>query len=489
MIKKFKLAALTALAVLVCACAPDLGLDNPQTPSGGGTGSTSQGGGSTSQGGGSGSDGGFKAEEGLEWLFSGGDIPEFHLEVSLAEWNRLLGEFDKNENTSEYIHADVLCNKGEEKIRIGDIGLRLKGNTSRRRPEGNQGMMHTAGQTDWHHCHYQLNFTKYNKDLAHELHGVKKLYLKWFKDDPMYVREVFCFDLFRRVGVWTAPHSAYCRLWIKVAGDPSETYLGVYNMIELIDGRYANARAKQFAFKDGFLWKCSYGASLSDTSDHLIGNDGSDKAYELKTQTAEYSAAKAQLQDFIKKVAGKGDESFKTWIVEVCDVELLLKTYAVNVAVGMWDDYWKNKNNYYLYFNSKDLYAYKIFFIPYDYDNTLGTSYLDMDAGRQDPLNWGDNSNPLIYKLLKHEEFRKIYKDALLSLVDPVAGEFYYTRSMARIREWHSKIENYTRNDTGEDMEIEDRPASFGNHSEYRLLEDSNNFFKIRAEAIERYCR
>ena len=95
----------------------------------------------------------------------------------------------------------------------------------------------------------------------------------------------------------------------------------------------------------------------------------------------------------------------------------------------------------------------------------------------------------MIYKLLKHEEFRKIYKDALLSLVAPVAGEFYYTRSMARIREWHSKIENYIPNDTGEDMKIEDRPASFGNHSEYRLLEDSNNFFKIRAEAIERYCR
>ena len=346
--ERIKLAALTALAVLICACSPDLGPDNPQTPSGGD-------GGSTNQGSGSSSDGGFKAEEGLGWLFSGDDIPEFHLEVSLAEWNRLLGEFDKNKNTSEYIHADVLCNKGEEKIRIGDVGLRLKGNTSRRRPEGNEGMMHTAGQTGWHHCHYQLNFTKYNKDVAHELHGVKKLYLKWFKDDPMYVREVFCFDLFHRVGVWTAPHSAYCRLWIKVAEDPSETYLGVYNMIELVDGRYANARAKQFAFKDGFLWKCSSGASLSDASDHLIGNDGSDKIYELKTQTAEYAAAKAQLQDFIKKGAGKGDENFKNWILEVCDVELLLKTYAVNVAVGMWDDYWKNKNNYYIYVNSKDL--------------------------------------------------------------------------------------------------------------------------------------
>lgn len=477
---RLKVLALAVLAALVCACSPDLNTDAPPSYSGD----------SQETGGGSSSDGGFTAEEGLEYVFSGKDIPEFHIEVGADEWNRLLKEYDMDSNTAEYIHADVRYAGNSDEIAIRDIGLRLKGNTSRCRPEGNGGQMHESGKTNWHHCHYQLNFTKYNKDVAHELHGVKKLYLKWFKDDPAYVREVFCYDLFRRVGVWTAPRSAYCRLWIRVEGDPSEAYLGVYNMIEAIDGRYANARSREFGFKDGYLWKCSWGASLASADDRLFGNDGSDCTYELKTQTSEYAAAKAQLQDFIKKVAGKGDLSFYTWIKEVCDVELLLKTYAVNVAVGMWDDYWKNRNNYYIYFNSKDMYAYRFFFIPYDYDNTLGTSSLGMDSGRQDPLNWGDNGNPLIYKLLKHEEFRRIYKDALLSLVDPVSGEFYYTTSMARIRSWQEKIGEYVSNDTGEDMTVSDRPASWGNQGEYRLLDSgSSNFFKVKAETIERYCK
>ncbi len=431
----------------------------------------------------------YSAEEGLEYMFSGKGIPEFHVTVTLSEWNRLLAEYDRNSNTSEYISADVKYVGNGDEISISDIGLRLKGNTSRRRPEGNGGQMHEAGKTQWHHCHYQFNFTKYNKDSAHELHGVKKLYLKWFNGDPAYVREVYCFDLFRRAGVWTAPNNGYCRLWIQIEGDPDQTYLGVYEMNETIDGRYANARSDQFGNKDGFLWKCSYGASLSSADDYLFGMDGSDKTYELKTQNEDYQAAKDQLQDFIKKVAGKGDESFYAWIKQVCDVDLLLKTYAVNVAVGMWDDYWKNKNNYYIYFNSKDKYEYQFFFIPYDYDNTLGTSHLGMDSGRQDPLNWGDNSNPLIYKLLRHEEFRKIYKDALLSLVDPESGEFYYQTSMTRIRNWHEMIAPYVSNDTGEDMSIEDRPASFGNHSEYRLLDENNNYFKIRTETINRYCK
>ncbi len=434
-------------------------------------------------------DGGYTAEEGLAYVFSGKDIPEFHVSVSLSEWNRLLSEYDRNSNTAESIHADVKYVGNGDEISISDIGLRLKGNTSRRRPEGNGGQSHAGDGADWRHCHYQLNFTKYNKDIDHELHGVKKLYLKWFKDDPAYVREVYCFDLFHRAGVWTAPYNGYCRLWIKVEGDSKETYLGVYGMNETIDGRYANARADKFGEKNGFLWKCVYGASLSSADDGLFGEDGSDRTYELKTQNEDYQLAKAQLQDFIKKVSGKGDESFRTWITQVCDVELLLKTYAVNVAVGMWDDYWKNKNNYYIYFNSKDTYEYKFFFIPYDYDNTLGTSHLGMDSGRQDPLNWGDNGNPLIYKLLKHEEFRKIYKEALLSLVDPSTGEFYYQTSMKRIRGWHDQIRDYVSNDTGEDMSIEDKPASFGNHSEYRLLDENNNFFKVRAETINKYCK
>lgn len=449
-------------------------------------------GGITGGNGGSGNDGGYTAEEGLAYVFDGNCIPEIHISVTPDQWNALLNAYDADSNTATYISCNVLYDKAGEQTRINDCGLRLKGNTSRRRPEGNTGQMHEAGNTDWHHCHFQLNFTKNFKDTAHELHGVKKLYFKWFKDDPAYVRELYCYDLFRRYGIWTAPHSAYCRLWIKVEGDPKEAYYGVYDMIELIDGRYANAREQQFVNKDGFVWKCSYGATLNSTDSGLFGNDGSDKTYELKTQTANYAAAEAQLKDFILKLTGKGEESFYTWIKQVCDVELLLKTYAVNVAVGMWDDYWNNKNNFYIYFNSQDKLNYKFFFIPYDYDNALGTSSNcgnQSDSGRQDPFNWGDNGNLLIYRLLKFEDFRKIYNDALLELCSSSKDLFCYSASTARIRAWQDSIRPYVQNDTGEDMSIEDRPASWGNHGEYRILDPNNNFFLVKTQTINQYCK
>ena len=111
-------------------------------------------------------------------------------------------------------------------------------------------------------------------------------------------------------------------------------------------------------------------------------------------------------------------------------MELLLKTYAVNVAVGMWDDYWCNQNNYYLYFNTSDKYDYRFWFIPYDYDNTLGTSGM-IDSGRQDPLNWGDSGRKLIRKLLDYPEYKAVYLDALHELCSS-DGLFGVQGSMAR---------------------------------------------------------
>jgi hypothetical protein len=53
-----------------------------------------------------------------------------------------------------------------------------------------------------------------------------------------------------------------------------------------------------------------------------------------------------------------------------------------------------------------------------------------------------------------------------------------------RIISWQSRIAPYVSNDTGEDMEIKDRPAGWSSHGEYRLLKSDNNFFKIKASSI-----
>ena len=432
-----------------------------------------------------------RVKEGYDYVWDDEVIPEIHISVSLNEWNRLLSLYDANAYTTQYVMATASFVKDGETTVIDSVGLRIKGNTSRRRPEGGYGRMHERNNTDWHHAHFGINLRKYVDDDAHTIQDVRKLHLKWFKDDPAYVREVFCYELFRRAGVWTAIRDNYCRLWIHVEGDSKEAYYGVYGMLEPIDKRYVKDRKDRFGSSNGYLWKCRNGAAgLNNPNGDIWYDDDSDDrhAYTLETQTAEFDSARVQLIDFMNKINNLNDNDFYTWIQQVTDIDLLLNTYAVNVAVGMWDDYWNNANNYYLYFNSRGLTGYKFFFIPYDYDNTLGTSLRtgnQSDAGRQNPLYWGVDNNRLIARILKYNDFKEKYIAYLKRLIDPKNALIDRASAQARIRSWQARIEQYIDNDTGEDTAIEDKPASWGNHGEYNLLKnDGNNFFNAKASSI-----
>ena len=432
-------------------------------------------------------------DPGISYVWDDSVIPQIIIHMTTAEWNALLKRYDDFDHNVDYFHANFTYKKGDETIFVEDGGVRLRGNTSRRRPEGGYGETHKSDNPDWHHCHFGINFRKFHKDSDHTIHGIRKINLKWFKDDPCYVRELYCYDLFRRYGIWTSAFSSYCRLWLQIDNE-TPAYYGVYNMIEPIDDEFVERRVNgMFESDKGYLWKCVYGqggmADLKSTDDWKFNWDqdnGVNYTYEFKGDEEDFQKAKEQLKDFILKLNGKGEESFYKWINEVCDVELLLKTYAVNVAVGMWDDMWVNGNNYYLYFNTTDKYDYKVFLLPYDYDNSLGTSSILGDAGRQDPYRWG-NAGILMERLMRFDDFKQIYRDALKELADPTKDLFHMDASVQRILEWTDKIKPYVSNDTGEDMSIYDSPANWGNHGEYRLMDNGNdNWFRVKTDVINK---
>jgi spore coat protein CotH len=423
-------------------------------------------------------------QEGISYIYDINSIPCITLEISTAEWNNLLSYFDQNPDNQEYIHTDFRLLKDGKHLSLKDIGLRIRGNTSRRRPEGNKGQVHNPTNPAWHHASFALNFKKFV--TTQHMAGAEKLNLKWFKDDATYVREVYCYDLFERFGVWTAPQSSYCRLKIKIKEDPDTTYYGVYQMVEPIDKSYISSRLTKFSDNDGNLWKANWGADFksSDKAQMGIENISLTKTYipvyDLKTNESNLEAAKTQLADFISNLNSRTGADFKTWISGKMDVELFLKTYAVNVICGMWDDYWSNKNNFYFYFDT----AGKFYFIPFDYDNTLGTSAIVKDAGRQDPLNWGNSTYPLVTKIISTPEYKALYIGYLKELCSSNNDYFYVDKSIARITNWQNKVRPFVNNDTKEDTEILDKPASWGNCSFYRLLDSNNNYFKIRASNI-----
>lgn len=450
--------------------------------------------------------------ENLDFIFGTDSVAEITLTIDRSEWNTLLENYDTNPKNEDCIHADFKMTKGEYTWQAADIGMRLRGNTSRIRPQ--QG-------DNYYQAHFKIDFEEWIEDDTIEegkLAGcMKGIILKRFKDDPTYVREVFGYNFFRKNGIWTAPRAGYTRLFINIVEDGGKTTeldYGVYAMIEEINKQFLKERSEitpqigtKFNGNKGNLWKCcwqsSYGASMATDFDayrsfgveeiFLDESKSMRYDYDLKTNKDDLISARDEFIDFIYKLNELSTvEEIKAFYTKKMDVDLFLKTYACNVLLGMDDDYWNNKNNYYFYFDKKG----KCYFIPYDYDNILGTNCFD-DTATKNPIAWGrDGVNaPLIEKLLSVPEYKKMYVDYLLELSEETS---FVTGSQVEIQRLQALVKDYVRSDSDNlryydtSNDISDNAAPWcSNYGKYKLLsgDEQTNYFMAKAKSIADYTK
>ncbi len=450
--------------------------------------------------------------ESLNYIFGTDSVAEITLTISRAEWETLCTNYDKNPKNEDLVHADFEMKKGSNTWKISDIGMRLRGNTSRRRPQ--------VGE-QYYQAHFKLDFEEWLDDSGEErkLAGcMKGLILKRFKEDPTYVREVFGYNYFRKNGIWTAPRAGYAHLFINIEeddGNVTELNYGVYAMIEEINKQFLKERSEtlqttgtlgggNFSGNKGDLWKCcwqsSNGPSMATDYDgyrsfgveeiYLDESKSLRYDYDLKTNKDELSRARSDFIDFIEKLnALSSEEEIKTFYESNMDVDLFIKTYACNVLLGMDDDYWRNHNNYYFYFDTNG----KSYFIPYDYDNILGTNCFT-DTATKNPLDWGEGTYeaPLIEKLLFVPEFKQKYVEYLLELSDSSA---FVEGSQAEITKLQNLINDLIASD---DIEYEDTSKNIrddvaswcSNRGKYQLLggDVTDNYFLAKANSVSSYC-
>ena len=446
--------------------------------------------------------------ENLDFIFGTDSVAEITLTIDRSEWNTLLENYDTNPKNEDCIHADFKMTKGEYTWQAEDIGMRLRGNTSRIRPQ--QG-------DNYYQAHFKIDFEEWIEDDTIEegkLAGcMKGIILKRFKDDPTYVREVFGYNFFRKNGIWTAPRAGYTRLFITIVEeDGSERKLdyGVYAMIEEINKQFLKERSEitpqigtKFNGNKGNLWKCcwqsSNGASMATDFDayrsfgveeiFLDETKSMRYDYDLKTNKDDLISARNEFIDFIYELNKLSTaEEIKAFYKKRMDVDLFLKTYACNVLLGMDDDYWNNKNNYYFYFDKKG----KCYFIPYDYDNILGTNCFD-DTATENPIEWGRDGvkAPLIEKLLSVPEYKQMYVDYLLELREESS---FVTGSQAEIQRLQALVKDYV---YSKDLTYSNTYSSISddtaywcsNYGKYKLLsDDDTNYFKTKARCVEIYC-
>jgi hypothetical protein len=288
---------------------------------------------------------------------------------------------------------------------VDSIGFRIRGNTSRVSEKKS----------------FKVSFNTFIS--GREFYGIDKLNLNGEHNDPSIIRSKLCFELFKDIGM-TVSRAIHTEVYI------NGQYYGLYISVEHIDDEFLN---KNYDDDSGNLWKCLYPADLDyiddDPSSYQLVENGR-PVYELKTN--EEINDFSQLARLIKIINNTPDDLLPDSLEKILEIPDVLKYFAMNILTGSWDDYWSLMNNYYLYHNpSED----KFHWIPYDYDNTFGIDWFDIEWSNADPYNFPmavSGTRPLAERLMANSQYKNLYTHFL---------EFY-RENVFKLDHWEERIDS-----------------------------------------------
>lgn len=346
-----------------------------------------------------------------------------------------------NIESETYLQAIFeMTNSRMDTALVQPVGIRLRGNTSR-----------------WHNKKpFKIDFREFDGE---KFFGYKKFNLKPNTNDPSHFREPLTLQYYREMGVPAArthPTEVYI----------NDEYMGIYTNVEQIDDEFLNLR---YGHEEGFLYKCSYGASLED--DGQVFN-----AAIFESEINEEDDTRSELDHFVDILNNSSDDAFVSSIESVFEVDLYLRQLAVESVLGHWDGYSFNQNNFYLFYNGQ---SGKFEFFPYDADNTWGIDWVDIDWATRDLNAWGsDDARPLTQRILDVPAYREQYIAYVKALFRDYFNEGYL---MPLLTDYKEIVSDAVLNDSYFDdsfgfmhanfLNAFTEPADMDNHVQYGILE------------------
>jgi hypothetical protein len=420
-----------------------------------------------------------------EEVFSDDLFHEFIVEISREEWHgmtRDMLDYAKKHpvtllypgdgrpyRTGNYRKATFIYKRPDgDEIVLEEVGIRTRGNESRRLPEKNGKYQKT---------HFKIRFDEtfdmdkntfeYIQRNNRRFAGMKALNFKWSRynrydayPNKTKINELFSYELLEKAGV-IVPKMSLVTLTFRIDG--KEVDYGIYGIVEHVDKAFLKKRFGKD--NDGDLYKCLYlGTGPHLTPESIYGTNIGIKnfdtnyrpIYDLKTNTK--TADHSQLKDFIDKLNTTRGEDFVGYIEGKFEVDRFIRFCAMGIYISNLDDYRFLANNYYLYFSENG----KIEFIPYDYDISLGTGwhgemgykqFIDQDIFNTTsiPESWGDFAKrPLVDKILEIEKYRKTYVEYLKEYIKPANKLFLFSEYRAKFEKLNALYKGEDANDTSD---------------------------------------
>ena len=260
--------------------------------------------------------------------------------------------------------------------KIEQVGVRMKGNTSRTSFYDSNGMYNLI--------HFKISFQEtfdeveyygndalvWNDNDARKARKdrtfatLEKIDIRWNKnEDSTYIREQYAYEMYREFGV-LAPRTNLASV------DIGNDHAGVWLIYEPIDKIFLERNLSPEAL-GGDLYKLGWAgnncATFTSFSSYGVEDEDAGKfyVYDLKTnkKTSDHSSLKNLINTLNLSSCNK--ESFAS----VVDVDNFLMFSAVSYFIGNPDDLRNNYNNCYIYFRKDNG---KMIIIPYDLDRGLG---------------------------------------------------------------------------------------------------------------------
>lgn len=292
-------------------------------------------------------------------------------------------------------------------ISFANVAARIKGNGTY------LGSLHSDK------CAFKVDLNRFTKGQT--LGGADELTFNNLVNDHSYLSDALAYEFFREAGV-PASRTAYAYLSASVTGQWDHKPLGLYVMVEAVDGDFA---LRHFGTKRTPIFKPVTYELFKDLGDDWTNYQA---IYDLKTKaTAEQLA---RVMEFARLMTHAHDGEFARRVGEFLDLEKFARYLACEVLLSNYDSFLSNGQNFHLYLHPD---SNKFGFIPWDLDLSWGGFFLlgtTRDRERASIWHPWVGQHRFLERVMAVEAFRRLYRAELEELL---AGLFVPERLHRRI--------------------------------------------------------
>ena len=323
----------------------------------------------------------------FDHFFDTSRLIKIDLKVEPADWDKVRVQ---HRSLVKTLRTDIPPSEQKKPFSYVSANLTIDGTDIGRVAIRKKGFV---GSLDYDRPSLKIQIDQYEKKKMFA--GVDTLTLNNNKQDGSRVHQLVGYQFFRAAGL----PASHCNLALVSVNGKS---LGVYSNVESLDKHYFR---RAFKSAKGTL----YEGTVCDFHVHSLVRF--ERKFGSKKAIASIKNASIALDSDDRSILGN--------LGRHLDLDRFYRYWAAEVLVGHWDGYVSNKNNYFVYFDSK---SERLHFLPWGLDQLATDRNMFWRQGFDPPKSVkADAAIPR--RLYKNPEAKKKYFAAMRSLLDEVWDE------------------------------------------------------------------